>query len=41
LTAVRRPRHREVLVSVKRVLDYNLEVRVKSDRSSVDIAKSL
>ena len=28
----------KVLVAVKRVVDYNVKVRVKSDNSAVDIA---
>ena len=31
----------KVLVAVKRVVDYNVKVRVKSDGSGVDIALSL
>ena len=30
----------KVLVAVKRVVDYNVKVRVKSDNSSVDIANA-
>jgi len=30
----------KVLVPVKRVVDYNVKVRVKSDQSGVDIANS-
>ena len=31
----------KVLVPVKRVLDYNVKARVKSDNSGVDLALSL
>ncbi len=30
----------KVLVPVKRVIDYNVKVRVKSDQSGVDLANS-